>query len=459
MTEGTPPPAGWAGRARAAWAVPREIRRALLGLALPIVGANLLQRGVGIVDAVLVGRVGAEALAAVGLSNLLIMFVMALVFGLGLGSTVLVAFHTGARDAARRARAVRATLLAGAAATLVLAPSGLATSRLAARLLGASGPVEDLAAAYLAIIWAGFLFKVYLQLGSSVFQGAGDTRTPLKVLVWVNLLHVALAWPLVFGVGGMPRLGVVGAAVGTVASEAVGAVALWAAARRRGLLGPPGPWADRGELAGILRVGLPTVGERLLTQGMQLVYARLVISFGVAAYAAHQVGLNVEALSFLPGLAFAQGATALVGQRLGAGDPEGARQAGIQAGVVAVGVMTAFGASYWAFPALWVSLFTADPHVLAYGRTLLAVMAALQPPLALAMATSGALRGAAETRVVMHAAIVGGWGLRLPVAYLGGVLAGWGLLAVWLTMILDWGARAAITVRRFRTLRWDAVRL
>ena len=103
MTEGPPPPAGWAGRTRAAWAAPREIRRALLDLALPIVGANLLQRGVGIVDAVLVGHVGPEALAAVGLSNLLLMFVMALVFGLGLGSTVLVAFHTGARDAARRA--------------------------------------------------------------------------------------------------------------------------------------------------------------------------------------------------------------------------------------------------------------------------------------------------------------------------------------------------------------------
>jgi putative MATE family efflux protein len=426
-----------------------------------MVGANLLQRGVGIVDAVLVGHVGAEALAAVGLGNLLIMFVMALVFGLGVGSTVLVAFHTGAREMPRRARAVRATVVVGAVATVVLAPTGLVTTRLAARLMGASGPVEDLAAAYLAVIWAGFGFKVYLQLGSSVFQGAGDTRTPLRVLVWVNLLHVAVACPLVFGVGGLPRLGVTGAAVGTVASEAMGALALWAAARRRGLLQPWGGWADRVELAGMLRVGLPVVGERLLTHGMQLVYARLVISFGVAAYAAHQVGLNIEALSFLPGLAFAQGATALVGQRLGAGDPQGARQAGIQARLAAVGVMVAFGLSYCAVPALWVSLFTADPQVLAFARTLMTVMGALQPPLALALAlaTSGALRGAGETRVVMHSAIVGGWGLRLPAAYLLGVLARWGLLVVWLTMILDWGARAAITLRRFRKLRWESVRL
>ena len=450
---------GWVGRALGAWAAQREVRRALFRLAMPIVGANLLQRGVGIVDAVMVGRLGAEALAAVGLANLLLMFVMGLVLGLGLGSTVLVAFHTGAGDPARRGRAVRATILVGAAATLVLVPAGLAGSRPAARLMGASGPVEDLAAEYLAIIWAGFVFRVYLQIGSSVFQGAGDTRTPLKILLWVNLLHVAVAWPLIFGVGGAPRLGVTGAAVGTVVSEAVGALAIWAAARQRGLMGPPAPWADRRELARILRVGVPTAGERLITHGMQLVYARIVITFGVAAYAAHQVGLNIEALSFLPGLAFAQGATALVGQRLGARDPEGARQTGIQAVVVAVGVMSGFGLTYLAFPALWVSLFTTDPHVLGYGRTVLALMAGLQPPLALAMATSGALRGAGETRLVMHSAIVGGWVVRLPVAYLGGVAAGGGLVVVWLTMILDWGARAAITCRRFRRLRWDAVRL
>jgi putative MATE family efflux protein len=446
-------------RWRAAWVDARDIRRALARLALPIVGANLLQRGVGIVDAALVGRLGAEPLAAVGLANLLMLFVLSLVFGLGLGSTVLVAFHTGAGDGARRARAVRATFLLGAAASALLIPAGLAGSRLAARLLGASGPVEDLAVEYLAVLWAGFGFRVYLQLGTAVFQGAGDTRTPLKMLVWVNLLHVGLAVPLVFGWGGLPKLGVVGAAVGTVASEALGAVGLWVAARRRALLSLAGPWADRGEIARIFRVGMPTVGERLITQGMQLVYARLVITFGVAAYAAHQVGLSIEALSFLPGLAFAQGATALVGQRLGAGDPRGARQAGVQACLVALAVMTGFGISYWAFPARWVSLFTTDPLVLAYGHTLMTVMAALQPPLGLAMALSGALRGAGDTRLVMYSAIIGGWGLRLPVAYVVGLAAGGGIWVVWLTMIMDWAARAALTLWRFRYLRWDAVRL
>jgi putative MATE family efflux protein len=192
---------------------------------------------------------------------------------------------------------------------------------------------------------------------------------------------------------------------------------------------------------------------------MQLVFARIVISFGVAAYAAHQVGLNIESLSFLPGLGFAKAATALVGQRLGARDPEGARLSARQANLLAMGIMTAFGASFVLFPRPWVVLFTSDPGVLSYSVPLLTVMGLLQPPLAIAMVTSGALRGAGETHVVLAAAIVGGWLVRLPLAYGFGVAANLGMTVVWTTMLLDWAVRYAIVSWRFRRLRLGEVRL
>jgi putative MATE family efflux protein len=206
-------------------------------------------------------------------------------------------------------------------------------------------------------------------------------------------------------------------------------------------------------------VGIPAVGERLITHGMQLVFARIVIGFGVAAYAAHQVGLNIESLSFLPGLGFSKAATALVGQRLGAGDPGGAGRCARMAILLALGIMTAFGASFVLFPRTWVILFTSDPGVLGYSVPLLTLMGLLQPPLAIAMVTSGALRGAGETHVVLAAAIVGGWLVRLPGAYLGGVVANLGMTVVWTTMLLDWAVRCAIVSWRFRSLRLAAVRL
>jgi putative MATE family efflux protein len=441
------------------WVEQRELRRAVLALALPIVGSDLLQRGVNVVDALLVGRLGAAELAAVGLSQLLLMFTMALVYGLGVGSTVMVAFHTGATDEKRRAWAVRTSLLIGVVASMGLGTAGILFSRSVATFMGAGGRLLDLTLEYLHVTWYLFGAYVFLHLASAVFQGLGDTRTPLRAMVGVNVVHVVVAIPLVFGLLGFPRLGVVGAALASGLSEGVGAVWLLWQARRRGFFGQgSGIWNPQ-EFWRILRVGLPAMGERLITHGMQLVFAGIVIGFGVAAYAAHQVGLNIESLSFLPGLGFAKSATALVGQRLGARDPSGARQCAHQANLLAAGIMTAFGASFVLFPRTWVVLFTSDPGVLGYSVPLLTAMGLLQPPLAFAMVTSGALRGAGETRVVLAAAIVGGWLVRLPCAYIGGVVANLGMTVVWSMMILDWIVRCTIVRRRFSRLSMAGVRL
>ncbi len=443
----------------AAWENQRGLRRTVLQLALPIVGSDLLQRGVNVVDALLVGRLGAAELAAVGLSQLLIMFIMALVYGLGIGSTVMVAFHTGAVDERRRAWAVRTSLLIGVVATVVLGGTGILLSRSVTTFMGARGRLLDLTLDYLHVTWYLFGAYVFLHLTSAIFQGVGDTRTPLRAMVGVNILHILLAVPLVFGLVGLPRLGVVGAALASAISEGVGAAWLLWQARRRGLFGDGRDAWNLMELPRILRVGMPAVGERLITHGMQLVFARIVISFGVAAYAAHQVGLSIESLSFLPGLGFAKAATTLVGQRLGARDPEGARLTARQTNLLAMGIMTAFGASFVLFPRPWVILFTSDPGVLGYSVPLLTIMGLLQPPLAVAMVTSGALRGAGETPVVLAAAIVGGWFVRLPLAYGLGVSADLGMAFVWTTMLLDWAVRCAIVSWRFRRLQLGEVRL
>ena len=360
------------------------------------------------------GRLGAAELAAVGLSQLLLMFVMALVFGLGVGATVMVAFHTGATDNRRRALAARTVLLIGAAATLVLGCGGILFSSPVARFMGADGRLLDLTLEYLHVTWFLFAAYVYLHLMSAIFQGVGDTRTPLKAMVGVNVLHVLVAIPLIFGVWGFPRLGVAGAALASGLSEGVGAAWLLFVAARRGFFGIRRSGWSPEELRRTLRVGLPAMGERLITHGMQVVYARIVIHFGVAAYAAHQVGLNIESLSFLPGLGFAKAATALVGQRLGARDAEGARQSARQANLLGVGIMSVWGAAFVLFPSTWVGFFTPDQDVLAYSVPLMTVLGILQPPLAVAMVISGALRGAGETHVVLAAAILGGWCVRLP---------------------------------------------
>jgi putative MATE family efflux protein len=435
------------------------LRSRVLRLALPLVGSDLLQRGVGILDTLLVGRLGAAELGAVGLAQLLLMFVMALVQGLGVGGTVMVAFHTGATDERRRAWVARTILVIGLAATLGLGGGGILLSRVAARLMGADGRLFELTLAYLDVAWLLFGAFVFLHLVSAIFQGAGDTRTPFAAMVGVVILHILLALGLIFGLCGLPQLGVVGAALASGVSEAAGALWLLWRGAARGYFGRWGSGWNLEELWRVLRVGLPVAGERLITHGMQLVYARIVIHFGVAAYAAHQVGLSIESLSFLPGLGFAKATTALVGQRLGLGDEEGARASARQANRLSLAIMCVWGVSFLAFPRAWMALFTPDLAVLAYSVPLMVTAGILQPPLSVAMVMAGALRGAGETRVVLAAAILGGWCIRLPLSYGLGIAAGLGMAAVWASMILDWTVRAAILSRRFHRIRLEDVRL
>ncbi|NLI15750.1 MAG: MATE family efflux transporter, partial [candidate division Zixibacteria bacterium] len=153
---------------------------------------------------------------------------------------------------------------------------------------------------------------------------------------------------------------------------------------------------------------------------------------------------------WLPGLGFAQAATAMVGQNLGARLPRKAKRVGYQSSLVAIIFMTVLGVSYLVVPELWVRLFTSDAKVIKLGVIYCYVTAFSQPPLAAAMVLSGALRGAGNTRFVMGTTVVGAWCVRLPFAYITGILLGGGILWVWIAMILDWVVRAGALLWRYR---------
>jgi putative MATE family efflux protein len=312
---------------------------------------------------------------------------------------------------------------------------------------------------YLEVIGVAFVFMVVIQVASAIFQGAGDPRTPLRVVVFINVAHVLIAYALIFGRWGMPALGVRGAAIGTLISEAIGALMLVILLARRGLIALNARLLVPVQLTRIVRLGLPMLGERLLTQGMQILYARLILGFEVAAFAAHQVGLNIEAMSFLSGLGFSQAATSMVSQNLGARLPDRAARTGCQSGIIAVAIMSLFGATFLFFPDFWVSLFTSDPAVKAYGVRYCQIAAFMQPAIALAMVMAGALRGSGDTHGPMWSVLIGAWGFRLPVAWLVGVVYYRSITAVWMAMVIDWNLRALFLLNRYRRAAWHDTRV
>ncbi|HLZ32505.1 MAG TPA: MATE family efflux transporter, partial [Nitrospira sp.] len=345
-----------------------QIRKSVMTLALPVTVSSLLQRTEGIVAVFLVGGLGAVPIAAVGLGQLLAFIATTLVSGLSVGTNVIVAQLWGARRQHDAGQAARHFLGLSVAVSLALMTFGILLNRFAMQLLGAAPEVIALALPYSTLIFLVIPFAVFLQVLSSILQGTGDTKTPMYAMIVVNLLHVVIAYPLIYGRWGMPPLGVKGAAVAVGLAEAAGSLYLWLRCR---------PLLQRSKhlrfdfIRTIWQVGAPVSGERIVQQAGILVYTKIVLLYGTVSYAAHQVGLSIESLSFLPGYGFAIAAATMVGQSIGAGKYTRAKLENWEANRMATFVMSAMGLVFFFFPYALLRAFTSDEAVIELGTVFL----------------------------------------------------------------------------------------
>lgn len=430
----------------------------MFSLALPVVLSSLLQRSVGIVDIFLVGGLGAPSIAAVGIGQIMIFVVMSLSWGINVGVTVLVSqlWGAGRRDDASRA-AYQAVLLSVAAAAIITGIGLLAGDKVAL-LLGADNEVQGLLKEYAVIIFSFILFTIAINVISGIMQGTGDTKTPLYATLIVNILHVAVAYPLIYGHLGLPALGVKGAAIAVAVSESIGAVFLFIRSLVKGYIHITRAFNAKFALLTI-KLGYPIMIDRILQNTGSLVFAKVILLYGTAVYAAHQVGLAIEAFSFMPGYGIAVAAATMVGQNLGAGKPEDARISAYEANRFAVILMAGMGLVFFFFPYMLLRIFTSDAEVIRYGILYMKIVAFAQIPLAVTMVVGGSLRGAGDTGFIMFATIAGMWFIRLPVAAVCAVVFKADIRFVWSVMIVDWAVRMGLLLWRYRKERWGSLEI
>ncbi len=433
-----------------------QIRRSVMALALPVTVSSLLQRTEGIVAVFLVGGLGAVPIAAVGLGQLLAFIATTLVSGLSVGTNVIVAQLWGARRRQDAGQAARHFLGLSVAVSLVLMGGGLLLNRFAMQQLGAAPEVMALSLPYSTLIFLVIPFTVLLQVLSSILQGTGNTKTPMYAMIVVNLLHVGLAYPLIYGRWGLPTLGVQGAAIAVGIAEAAGVSYLIFRCL---------PLLHRSAhirfdfFRTMWQVGAPVSGERIVQQAGILAYTKIVLLYGTVSYAAHQVGLSIESLSFLPGYGFAIAAATMVGQSIGAGKYTRAKLENWEANRLATVIMSVMGLIFFFFPYVLLRAFTSDEAVIELGTLFLKIVAVIQIPLALTMVLAGSLRGAGDTHFIMIATTLGMWAVRVPIALMAGVWLNLGLFYVWMAMIADWTLRMALMLWRYRSERWRAIQV
>lgn len=448
-------------------------RRRMFQLAGPALLENLLATMVQFVDTAMVGALGAAATAAVAVNATPMWLFNGLVSAIGVGGTALVARHIGASEQREAEDAAGQVFLGILALSTVLCVAVFALAGMVPVWMRADPSLHADATAYLRILALSFIPHFTGMALGAVLRGAGDTRTPMRIAAATNVLNVIGNYFLIFSphtvqVGALripvwgAGMGVRGAALSSAISMALGGLAMvYILLRRRSRLhvSLKGLRPNRRVLGRILHVGFPAALERLTINVGQLLYVGMIAAIGTAELAAHHLSITVESLSYMPGFAFGVAATTLVGQSLGARDPEAAMADGKLSIMMATLVMSAIGVLLYALAPVLIALLTPDEAVRAIGMQLIRICAFEQPFMALSMVSAAALRGAGDTRVPFLASLIGMWGVRLTLAWLFIVQLGWGVSGAWYAMVLDVAVRGILLWARFLRGRWVTARV
>lgn len=440
----------------------RALRREVWRQAWPLVLQNLSRMVMFWVDTAFAGRLDKTSQAAMGVAGPISYTVVSVLAALSVGTIATVARAWGERDPARLRREASASVVLALAAGVPLTLLGVWGLPAAATFFPVPDAPGATRAAQAFLRWesCAFLFLCLDLSASGILRGAGRTAVPMAASVAANLLNVPLAWALMFGKLGAPRMGLEGAGVATaIAMSVQGLITfgyLWSSRSPV----RPSLRAGRDELLRLARVALPAAVEPLVLHLGFLAYTKTVTSLGETALAAHRVALAVESLTFMGGYGFVMAASALVGQALGEGRPEKADAALRACGRLALSVMVPIGAVFLVAPRPFASVFAPGlPDVESLAAACLRIAAFSQPFMALAMTLAGGLRGAGDTRTPVTTALVGVWLVRVPLAWALALPAGLGLKGIWLTMIVDWAARTLVLGVVYRRGRWKALQL
>lgn len=431
--------------------------REVTALAAPAVFSMLSVTLMWASDTFFVGRLGSAEQGAVGFAGAVAWTFCSFIAGALSAVQIFVAQHVGARSL----RGAGEMTWQGIYFGLLAAVPAVAIGLLAGPLFGILQVAPELqapAVEYFRIRMAGAggVFLIFALEG--YLRGVGDTRTPMVATFVANGLNIVLDYLLIFGNFGWPRLGVAGAAYGTIIAGFAQAAMLFVVSERRGLRDGHFERAllplRRRELLALTRVGLPVGIQWVLEMGSWTVFTTLVARLGEVQAAAHQVAIAILHVSFMPGYGISVAATTLVGQYLGAGDRESALRSARNALWLAMVFMSAMGVVFFLGRRELIEIFNRDPQVVAVGAQLLVIASLFQVFDATNMVLSGALRGAGDTRFPLVASIVMSWLVFVPLVWLICVHWGQGVAGGWVAALI-WIAGLALVLRhRFVRGRW-----
>jgi MATE family multidrug resistance protein len=441
---------------------PKGGYREVWHVAYPAVLTMISQTVMSFTDAVMVGRLGAVELAGVGLAGTLVWGLYSFFNGLVTGVNTFVAQDYGARRFDHIGPVTWQGIYFALFSGIILFGLSYWSAGLF-DLLGPADEVRTVGSAYLQIRMRGGVFLVLWMCISAFLRGLGDTRTPLKITVVANAVNIFANYVLIFGKLGFPRLGIKGAAIGTVFAVGVGAVlfiAVFLSRRSDERYRTRSAWRpDTRLMLRLVKIGGPIGLQWFLDMGSFIFFSAMIGRIGTPELAASEAALRLLHLSFMPVFGISIAATTLVGQYIGSEEVDYAAKSGYSALRMSALYTLLIAVVFLVFPGRLISIINSDPGVVRIGTVLVRLAAIFQVFDGLGIVSNGCLRGAGDTRWAMYIGVGYAWLLFLPLAYLGGFVLKGGATGAWAGATVYISALGLTFFLRFRSGRWRSIKI
>lgn len=434
------------------------LRNTILRTALPAMMEMVLYMLIAVVDVAIVGQLGAAPLAAVSIGAEIFFAVVLILEALGIGSSVLIAQAKGADRMDEAGRIAAQTVLLGLLIGTIAGILGVVFTRNIVSLFHVEPVVFGLAIAYLKRTFWVVPAALTFYMINSVYRGLGRTDIPMYIALAVNIINIFSNYVLVYGKFGFPQMGVVGSAWATSISNIIGfLIALAVLFSGQGQLEVRLSWLKSLRLSivkRILQLGIPSFSEQLFSNISILISVYLIVVTGTVPFAAHQVGITIESLSYMPGFGIAIAASALVGCSVGARNKEQLLRMARGSIEMVILFMGCFAILFALIPYQIASLFTNDPAIIAIAGLLVRIGSLEQLTMAVSMVIGGILKGSGDTRTPMLIIVLCTWLYRIPLTYLFIHVLHLPIQYVWLIFISDWFIRSIIFIVVYRKRNW-----
>ncbi len=439
-----------------------SIDRAIFLLSIPMILEMLMESLFAIVDAFYVSRLGVDALATVSLTESVLTLVYSLAIGLSMGATAMVARRVGEQNIDEAAKAGVQAIYLAVSISVVISAVGLFFAADILSLMGASESVIVTGSGYTRWMLGGNITIMLIFLINAIFRGAGDASLAMRVLILSNGLNIILDPIFIFGFGPIPALGVEGAAIATTIGRGVGVVyQLSHLLFGKGLIkihrqNLPVDW---GVIAKLIKVSAGGTGQFIIASASWIFLVRIVSYFGSAALAGYTIAIRVIVFAILPAWGMANAAATLVGQNLGAGQPNRAEQSVWRTGFFNMIFLAVITVLFFTLARPIVHLFTNEPAVTTSAIQCLQIVSLGYIFYAYGMVVAQSFNGAGDTRTPTVLNFFAFWLFQIPLAYVLAIVLNYGPKGTYLAIVIAESLLAVVSILIFRRGKWKTVKI